>query len=578
MEVALGLYALGCRHGDKVAIISETRPEWSMVDIGALSIGAIVVGVYPTLTAEQLAYILRHSESRFVLIENRRQLEQLRPACGELALAQVVLFDEDVPLSAALYSSKRAGTSTRLEPEAGQPTVSSLLALRLRGAELRRGDPELELRCLDRVQADDVATLVYTSGTTGPPKGVVLTHGNLYRISDASNQIFDVSAKDVGVVFLPLAHSLQRVASYAGLWAGATGYFSESLLKVPEAWQAAQPTVVSSVPRIFEKMHTKIMTVLGEQPAWRRRLFHGALELGRRRSRLLQAGKTIPPQLALAHAAADRIIFRRLRARIFGRRVRFLVSGGAPISKELLEFFHALGLLILEGYGLTETSAPATINRPDDYRFGSVGKPLPGVEIKLADDGEVLIRGPGVFREYYKDAEATAAALDASGWFRSGDIGEIDGDGYLSITDRKKDIIITAAGKNIAPQNIENLIKRDPLISQVMVHGDQRHYLVALVTLDPDEVAAWAARQRVALREPGRQNGSETHPALVTAVGQIIDRNNSRLARFETVKKFRLLKEDFTVENGMLTPTLKVKRRVIAERYRNLLDEMYHEG
>ncbi|MBI4704244.1 MAG: long-chain fatty acid--CoA ligase [Deltaproteobacteria bacterium] len=558
--IAAGLWELGCRRGDKIAILSESRYEWCLVDLAVLGLGGVVVGIYAASTAEQARYILEHSESRVLFVEDAHQLAKIAPLRDRLP---------------------RLGTVVCIAPPAepapanGPGDCLSLSALCEKGRALGEREPELLDRCLEAVQPEDTATIVYTSGTTGPPKGAVLTHRNLFEIADVTCRAMDLGQRDVSAVFLPLAHSLQRVALYAGLRAGVTGYFAPSLERLSETWQQAQPTIMASVPRIFEKIHARILQGLAEQPAHRRAVFRAAVALGRAVGRRRQRGERVPLPLGAAHAALDRLVLSRLRDRIFGRRLRYLISGGAPIGRELLEFFHALGVLVLEGYGLTETSAPATVNRPDAYRLGTVGRPLRGTEVKIAADGEILIRGPGVFREYFKDAEATAQAFDPDGWFCSGDIGEIDEDGFLRVTDRKKDIIVTAAGKNVAPQNIENLLKADPLLGQVMVHGDRRNYLTALIALDPENLRRWAEEHGRAGASPAelcREDGVQA------AVQAIVDDRNRELARYETVKKFRIVPEDFTVDNGMLTPTLKIKRRVIEQRYAALLDEMYEQG
>ncbi|MCA9670213.1 MAG: long-chain fatty acid--CoA ligase [Myxococcales bacterium] len=566
-ELALGLHSLGVRHGDRVAIISDTRCEWTTIDTAILMLGAVTVGVYPTSTPEQVAYILEHSEATVVFVEDAAQLAKVASIRGQLgALRTMVLVDEGPgeetsrPDAAAAYRGTAAGEHL------------SMTQVMFAGLELGREQPDLLLSLVDKVFPEDVATLVYTSGTTGPPKGVVLTHQNLFEIAAVASAHTGVNEDDVSVVFLPLAHSLQRVSLYGGIYAGSSGYFAPSIDRLLETWQQAQPTVVSSVPRIFEKMHARIMTQLGQASAVRRKLFESAIAVGRKRSRAIERRQKVPRHIELAWKAFDRVVFSKVRSRLFGERVRFLISGGAPIAKELLEFFHAMGLLILEGYGLTETSAPATLNQPHDFRFGSVGRALPGVGVKIADDGEILINGPGLFREYYKDEAATREAIDADGWFHSGDIGRLDDDGFLYITDRKKDIIVTAGGKNIAPQNIENLIKSDKHISQIMVHGDRRKYLVALVTLDAEEMAEWSRRT---YGDERTMQQLVADPAVVKLVQGVIDKANSQLARYETLKKFKLVAEDFSVANDMLTPTLKVKRRVIEKRYGDLLEAMY---
>ncbi|MCA9522735.1 MAG: long-chain fatty acid--CoA ligase [Myxococcales bacterium] len=558
LRLAAGLEEAGVAHGDRVAIIAETSPDWTAVDQAILRLGGVTVGIYPTSTVEQVAYILTHSESRVLFVENAAQwkrIEGILESCPDLR--RLVLIRPD----RALLSESPRG-------------LQSLKALEEQGELALASDASFAARTLERVKPDDVATLVYTSGTTGPPKGVVLTHRNLFEISDVANRWLGSQPTDVGVVFLPMAHSLQRVASYGGLRSGATGYYAPSLDRLPETWLAAQPTVVSSVPRIFEKIHAKINAGLAEAPPRRQQLFKLALGVGYRHSEYLQRRQTPPIVLRAAYALFDRLVFSKIRARTFGERVRFLISGGAPIGLELLRFFHAIGLLILEGYGLTETSAPATLNQEQWFKFGTVGRALPGVGVKIADDGEILINGPGVFRAYYKDEAATREAFDDEGWFRSGDIGTIDEDGFVRITDRKKDLIITAGGKNIAPQNIENLLKAEPLVSQAMVYGDREKYLVVLLTLDAEALAAWAEAQGKSARVAAELVGDrDLERDIEAALGRV----NGQLARYESIKTFRIVAEDFSVENDMLTPSLKLKRRVISERYRPLIREMYDQ-
>lgn len=561
LAIAAGLWALGCRHGDRVAIIAETRFEWSLIDLAILGFGGVVVGIYPSSTAEQVHYQLEHSESRLVFVEDSAQLAKVMKHRAELPRLETIV--------------SLAPTVGSQDPDDGLAPRLDLDALAALGRERLHREPELPERCRDAVVPEDVATLVYTSGTTGPPKGAVLTHGNLFDIGKITCAVMELGERDVSVVFLPLAHSLQRVAVYAGLHAGASGYYAPSIDHLLDAWQAAQPTIMSSVPRVFEKIHAKIMAGVAEQPRRRQRIVAAALAVGRRRSAYLQRGVPVPRHLLLAYRVVDRVVLSRIRGRIFGHRLRYLISGGAPISRELIEFFHALGVLVMEGWGLTETSAPATLNHPKDFRLGTVGRPLPEVQLRIAADGEVLVRGPGIFREYLGDPQATAEAFDDDGWFRTGDVGELDEDGYLSITDRKKNLIITAGGKNVAPQNIENLLQGDPRLSQVMVHGDRRQYLVALITLDPEQVRLWARAQGL----PELDWGELTrHQAVRNMVQQIVAERNRQLAPYESIKDFRLLPQEFSIEQGTMTPSLKLRRRIIERCHGALLAEMYPEG
>jgi long-chain acyl-CoA synthetase len=562
-SVARGLWELGCRKGDRVAIIAETRREWLLADLATLSFGGVVVGIYPTSTAEQVAYILQHSGSKVAILEDEAQLAKVRAHRGELpALEHVVLIE-------------RGDASSSPPSKGSDPPDQRLLhldQLRARGRGTLAHESRWAREIRDAISPDDLATLIYTSGTTGPPKGVELTHDNLHSIALTTRDWMEIDERDVALIFLPLAHSLQRVATYAGLAAGVTAHFVTDVTQLIARFNEVQPTIAASVPRVFEKVHTKIISGVSQAPLHRRKLFEAALAVGRKRSALLQQNRPVPLPLATAYRFFDRLVFSRLRAKTFGNNISFLISGGAPIAKELLEFFHAVGVPIMEGYGLTETSAPATLNRAGELCLGSVGRPLPGSEIRVADDGEVLIRGPGVFRGYYRDPEATAAALSEDGWFASGDVGRVDDDGFLYITDRKKDLIVTAGGKNVAPQNIENLLKQDPLISQVMVHGDRRKYLVALVTLDLEELHAWARREGL---EGLDATELQRRPEVEGRVDQLVTRLNATLPRYETIKRFRIVERDFSVDDGTLTPTMKVKRREVERRYQALLAELY---
>lgn len=537
-RIAAGLSALGLEHKDRIAILSETRLEWTLVDSAVLSMGGVVVGVYPTMTPEQMAYVLSHSEARACFVEDQVQLERVLSRKDELpALEHLILFPS-------------------LEGER-PPGVLTLAELEARGEHALDEEPTLFSRLIDGVSPDDIATLIYTSGTTGHPKGAVLTHGALTNIARSQAEAAGIDHTDVGVAFLPLAHALTRVAGYSAALVGTEVWFAESLDKLGEAFEAARPTTLAAVPRVFEKIHARILAAAAAQAPHRRALFRRALDVGLRYSRAVQRGERIGRRLSLEHALYEKLVYARVRERVFGDRSKHIHSGGAPLSRELLEFFHALGVLVLEGYGLTETCSPATLNTESAWRFGSVGRPLPGVEIRLDEDGEILIKSPGLFREYWRDPEATRAAFTADGWFRTGDIGALDDDGFLRVTDRKKDLIITAGGKNLAPQPLENRLKEQHGVSHAMVYGDRRPYLVALLTADDEALADLSREERERL------------------VRAAVEKVNASVARYETIKRWRLLERDFSVEDGTLTPSLKVKRRAVLERYRDVIEQLY---
>jgi long-chain acyl-CoA synthetase len=412
---------------------------------------------------------------------------------------------------------------------------------------------------------------VYTSGTTGPPKGVVQTHGNHVAALVASKASTPVQEGWVHLLFLPLAHSFARLESFLGVAHGLTTAFAENLDKLRDNLPETRPHFICSVPRVFEKVYAGVLAKAEAGSPIKKKIFHWAVGVGREVSKLQQARKPVPAGLAFKHRLAHKLVFSKLHAALGGR-LRFAVSGGAPLSKEIAEFFHAAGILILEGYGLTETCPSLTFNRLDNFRFGSVGQAQPGVEVKIAPDGEILGRGANIATGYFKKPEATAEVFLPDGWFATGDIGRLDDDGFLYITDRKKDLIVTAGGMNIAPQNIENLLKGDPFISQAMVHGDRRPYPVALLTLNPEELAKFAKEQGILDTDPA---SLVRHPKVLERVSRIVEARSGELQSYAKIKKFSILPADFTVENGLLTPTLKVKRKVITDKHRELLDSLY---
>jgi long-chain acyl-CoA synthetase len=515
--LAHGLLARGVRHGDRVAVLSRTRLEWILLDWAVMSIGAVVVGLYPTSSAKECEYILGHCEAVLAFAEDDEQTRKLVSIRGALpTLREIIPFD----WLGKLESDGRLARHLQPEP----------------------------------VEEDDLATLVYTSGTTGPPKGCMLTHRNLVtaatRVVEGMNQ-----PGDIVILFLPLAHSYARLAHQAATHRGATVALVADVARVPEALAAVRPSILPAVPRVYEKIHANALGEIERAGGLRTRIGLWALGVGARASRARREGAPVNGVLARQQRLADRLVFAKVRERLGGR-LRVGVSGAAPLSTDVMEFFHALGVPVVEGYGLTETASSATVNDPGNFRIGTVGRPVENAEIRLADDGEILIRSDSVFAGYYKEPEATAAALTDDGWFRTGDVGEIDEEGFLRITDRKKDLIITAGGKNIAPQNLENALKASRFVSQALVVGDRRPYVTALVTLDEAEVAS-------SRRDP---------QALVQ---ELVDDVNRERMRVEQIKRFVILPREFSEEEGEVTPTLKLRRRVIQEHFADEIEKLY---
>lgn len=553
-KIAGGLKKFGIKKGDRVAIFSKTRYEWTLTDLGILASQAVTVPIYESNTAEQAAYILNNSNTQVIFVENAVQLKKILSKKDEIkSLKQIVVID-----------------SSQQKELLNEDGIYSFEELKMLGAQTGE---QVFIEAEKNLNADDEASYVYTSGTTGNPKGAVMIHQNFLAENAGLKKVVDFQPDMMSLMFLPLAHILGRVTQFLQLEIGFIQAYAESIDRLIDNIGEVKPHVMVSVPRIFEKVHTRVLQGVEAGSGIKKAIFSWALGVAKKRSEALLNNRPIPLDAKLGWPIAYKLVFSKLHQRMGGR-VRFFVSGGAPLTQEIAEFFHAAGFLILEGYGLTETTAAAAVNAPDAVKFGTVGKPVPGTTIKIADDGEILIKGGIVFKGYYKDKEKTAAAFDKDGFFKSGDIGEIDSDGFVKITDRKKDIIITAGGKNIAPQNIENLIKTDPLISQVMVHGDRRKFLSALVTLDLDEVKAWAKQNEVS---HSKIEDLYEHKKLYQEVKKRIDEKNNKLAKYETIKKFSILRQDFTVESGELTPTLKVKRKFTSQKYKDILDSFYQE-
>jgi long-chain acyl-CoA synthetase len=540
-EIALGLVDIGIEPRDRVAILSHTRPEWTLSNFGILTSGATSVSIYQTNSPEECHYVLDHSESRAVFVEDGEQLAKIRQIEGDLPnLEHVIVMapDEGLDLGDAL----------------------SLDALRERGRG--RDASEWEQR-IEGVSPDDPCVFIYTSGTTGPPKGCVITHGNYAAIRDMIFEEGTLNTDEVIYLFLPLAHSFALLIQFLSLDLGSLlAYWEKDPQKVIPNLMEVKPTYFPSVPRIFEKLYTLAMANAEDPEALRK-----AVEVGLRVRQMRERGEEVPSELQAGFDQAEEKLFKNVRA-LFGGRMRYCASGAAPIAKEILEFFYACGVPVLEGWGMTETSTAATVNRPEEYRLGSVGKPLPRVEVKIADDGEILLRGPNIFREYHRNEEATREAIE-DGRLHTGDVGRLDEDGFLYITGRKKDIIITAGGKNITPANLENDVKQCRWVSQCVVIGDRRPYLVALVTLDPEELSAFAEQHGL---KPEEVAGSEQMRAEVQ---RAVDATNEKVGRVEQIKKFEILPEDLSQPTGELTPTLKVKRNVVTEKFADRIEALY---
>ncbi|MCS6913310.1 MAG: long-chain fatty acid--CoA ligase [Myxococcales bacterium] len=576
--IARGLIELGLQPGERIAILGPTRSPWACYDMGAQLAGLVSVGIYPKQTPDQIRYLLAHSESRVLFVDGEDEVRNaMEAARGLQQLMAIVPWDE--ALAACLQ-----GVDPRLLPPsrfAGDPLTAA----------------ECEAR-LSMVSRNDTALIIYTSGTTGPPKGAMITHGNVLSLLGSQTDVLTFYEDDLSLSFLPMAHAAERIlACYGRISTGTTVAYASSIGSVLTEVTEVQPTIFGSVPRLFEKAYARILSEIEKKPAAVRRLFNWALAVGKRRVALEHAGQMVPATLRLQCALADRLVFRKVRA-AFGGRVRQMITGAAPISPEILRFFWAVGLPIYEAYGMTEATVITHLNRPGAVRLGSVGRPIPPCEHKIAPDGEILLRGPWIFKGYFKDEAATAQTI-VDGWLHTGDIGRVDEDGYLYITDRKKHLIVTAGGKNLSPANIEQAIKaEDPLISHVHAHGDRRPYVTALVAPSPLETLEWGlargllSQQEVEARmQELRANPAARTEALCRAMAQVVvhpefrqriaeavRRGNAKLAHVEQVRRFHILDRDFSQEQGELTPTMKVKRKEVEIRHAALFDALYADG
>jgi long-chain acyl-CoA synthetase len=571
-EIGAGLVARGIVPGDRVCILGQTSIEWVLCDVGVLFAGGVVVPIYPSNTAEQSEFIVRDSGSKIVIVEDAAQLDKLLSVRDHLlTVSAVVHMGGDVKLDKPDAHGRTVVALAEVARGAGSLLVS-LEALRAEGRAWLAAHPgELETHA-ETVASDSMFTIIYTSGTTGTPKGVVLTHGNLVSAVASAIRAMQIYEVDDQYLFLTLAHVLAREGLWAGVALGFATGISRGVLFIKQDLLDTHPAFMIAVPRIFEKFYAGVSSALGQATGLKRLITKWALGVGKKYSAALRAGKTPSGGLAFRRRIADKLVFSKLRGRLGLDRCRFLISGGAPLAAEIAEFFHAVGLIILEGYGLTETMAAACLNTLTRYRFGTVGPPLDVVETKIADDGEILMRGPSVFRQYYNNGPATTEAVQPDGWFHSGDIGHLE-DGFLRITDRKKDLIVTANGKKVAPQPLENALKaRSSLVSQVVVFGDKRSYCVALVTLSEDAQKKFASNGSVQ-GAPGREIVASAE--LKALLQKDVDALNATLAPYETIKKFTVLANDFTEAAGEVTPSLKIKRKVVVDKYRAVIDSMY---
>jgi long-chain acyl-CoA synthetase len=551
-EIAAGLLVLGLQPENRVAVACTTRVEWIQADLGVLCAGGATTTVYPTSTPDDVEHIINDSSSRFAIVEDAGQLAKIRARAS--SLERIVLIDG--------------------EPPAGDETVLTLAKLRDLGRARLAEEPNAVVEATAAVRPEQLATLIYTSGTTGRPKGVRLSHRSWVYQGVTTVAVNLVNSDDLGYLWLPMAHSFGKTLLASQLAVGHAAAIDGAVDKIVTNLPMVKPTTMAAVPRVFEKVHAGIWAAVRKEGGAKLKIFNWAIGVGLKVSRLRQRGQEPSGLLKLQHALADRLVFSTVRER-FGGQIRFFISGAAPLSRDIAEFLHAVGMLVLEGYGLTETSGSGFVNRLDRYSFGTVGVPFPGTEVKLDVDGEILIKGLGVMQGYEHLDDATAEMLQ-DGWLRTGDVGEISESGALRITDRKKDLIKTSGGKYVAPQTLETQFKLlCPLAAQIVVHGDGRNYITALIALDPDAVRAWSAANGLADQPFAELAGSAQVRAIVQGA---LDQLNSAVGRWETVKKFEILDRDLTVEAGDLTPSLKLKRRAVERRYADVLDRFYADS
>ena len=548
---ALGLASLGVDRGDRVAILSENRPEWPMSDFAILALGAMTVPIYTTYLAPQVEYILKDAEAKVVIVSSEfelRKVMEVRDRCPQLL--HVVLIEGEIP---------------------NKDRVTSFESIVRRGVQLLAADSLAFDERLSSVDPEDYATMIYTSGTTGEPKGAVLTHGNFVSNVKATSILFDVNEETIALSFLPLAHVFERMADYLFFSRRATIVYAESIDKLSENFGEIKPHCFAAVPRVYEKILARVQGALEKAPPMRRKIFDWATSVGKQRIVYTERNLPVPKALAFKYRLADRLVFSKIKARLGGR-FQFAISGGAPLARDVAEFFWGAGVEVYEGYGLTETSPVLSCNRPGAWRLGTVGKAVDGVELKLGIDGEVLAKGPNIMGGYWRKPDETNKVFDAEGWFHTGDIGIVDSDGFLTLTDRKKEIIVNAYGKNIAPAPIEAAMKMVRYVGTAVLIGDRRKFLSALIVPNFERIEAWAAENRIEFKS---REELIRNPKLRALFQQTLDIVNGDEPSERRIRTFALLPNDLSIEGGELTPTLKVKRNIVNEKYADRFEELY---
>jgi len=556
IAIAAGLHSLGLEKGDRICILSTTRVEWTLADFANIVGGFVTVPVYHSNLPDTIEYILLNSGAKAIFVED------------EVQFMKLTVIRDSVPELKWIFPMTSFNS-----PQGDSVEIVNINLLQQKGGKLLEEDPHYIQRIAEEITEDEDLTIIYTSGTTGPPKGVVTTHANYRFITTSAIETTSMDKGETILHFLPFAHSLGRLEEFIALDAGLISAYAESISSVGENMGEIKPHLMFSVPRLYEKFYEKVHTMIEDASPLKKKIFNFAVKAGRSVSRIKQDGGDVPLVLSLKYGIAKKLVFSKIRDKLGGR-LRFFISGGAPLARDIGEFFHAMDVLILEGYGLTESSTVASVNRVDRFKFGTVGLPLPGVSIRIADDGEILIGGKNVFKEYLNDPIATGDAKTADGWLKTGDIGNLDDEGFLTITDRKKDIIVTSGGKNIPPANIENMLKTDRFVSHAFVYGDRKKYLTALLTLNREEVEQWASDQGLTYDDYTR---FVVEKDVNEMMWERISVLNGRLPSYETIKRFVIVPLDFSEETGELTPTLKIKRKIVISKYGELLETLYEE-